>query len=61
MAFISNSQLFPTAFAQYDEFLQENNVVTDTAEAAMVERVGKKLADAAQKWLESEGHGHCRV
>jgi predicted Zn-dependent protease len=58
MAFISNSQLFPTAFAQYDEFLQENNVVTDTAEAAMVERVGEKLADAAQKWLESEGHAH---
>jgi len=58
MAFIGNSQLFPMAFAQYDEFLQENNVVTDTPEAAMVERVGKKLADAAQKWLIAEGHPH---
>jgi predicted Zn-dependent protease len=58
MAFISNSQLFPTAFAQYDEFLQESNVVTDTAEAEMVERVGKRLSAAAQKWLESEGHAN---
>ena len=58
MAFIHNNQLFPMAFAQYDEFLQENNVVTNTAEAAMVERVGKKLADAAQKWLISEGNAH---
>jgi len=58
MAFISNSQLFPMAFTQYDEFLLESNVVRDTPEAAMVDRVGKKLADAAQKWLESEGHAH---
>jgi predicted Zn-dependent protease len=56
MAFISNNLLFPTSFAQYDEFLQESNVVTDTAEAELVERVGKKLSTAAQKWLESEGH-----
>jgi predicted Zn-dependent protease len=58
MAFVSNSQLFPTSFAQYQEFLNENTVITGTAEAAMVERVGKKLADAAQKWLESEGKEH---
>jgi len=58
MAFISNSQLFPMAFAEYDEFLKENKVVTGTAEAAMVERVGKKLATAAQKWLESQGNAH---
>jgi len=53
MAFVGNSQLFPTAFAQYDEFLKENTVVTGTPDAAMVDRLGKKLADAAQKWYES--------
>jgi len=58
MAFISNSTLFPMAFSQYDEFLQENNVVTGTAEAEMVERVGKRLADSAAKWLISEGQPH---
>jgi len=55
MAIVSNSQLFPTSFAQYDEFLNENKVVTGTADAAMVERVGKRLADSAQKWYESVG------
>jgi predicted Zn-dependent protease len=58
MAFVDNSQLFPSAFAQYDEFLNENTVVSGTAEAGMVSRVGAKLADAAQKWLSSEGNAH---
>jgi predicted Zn-dependent protease len=58
MAFIHNNQLLPMAFSQYDEFLKENNVVTGTAEAAMVDRVGKRLAAAAQKWLASEGNEH---
>jgi len=58
MAFVGNSQLFPTSFAQYDQFLNENTVITGTAEAEMVERLGKKLADAAQKWLASEGNEH---
>jgi len=53
MAFVGNDQLFPTSFAQYNEFLNENTVITGTADAAMVERLGKKLADAAQKWYES--------
>jgi predicted Zn-dependent protease len=58
MAFIHNNQLLPMAFAQYDEFLNENKVVTGTGEAAMVDRVGKRLAAAAQKWLASEGNEH---
>jgi predicted Zn-dependent protease len=58
MAFVGNSELFPMAFAQYDEFLKENKVVTGTADAAMVERVGTRIAIAAQKWLESEGNAH---
>ena len=55
MAFVDNSQLFPSSFAQYDQFLAENTVITGTADAAMVARVGTKLAEAAQKWLTAEG------
>ena len=55
MALISNSQLFPMAFSQYDEFLKENTIVVNTQEALMIERVGKKIAEAAQKLLEAEG------
>jgi predicted Zn-dependent protease len=58
MAFVGNSELFPASFSQYDEFLSENTVVSGTTDAAMVERVGKKLADAALKWLTSEGNAH---
>ena len=56
MAFVDNSQLFPSSFAQYDAFLQENTIVSNTAEAAMVSRVGAKLAEAAEKWLSAEGN-----
>jgi len=55
MAFISNSQLFPMAFSQYDEFLKENTVVTGTKDAQMIESVGNKIVEAAQKLLEAEG------
>jgi predicted Zn-dependent protease len=58
MAFVGNDQLFPSSFAQYEQFLNENTVITGTADAAMVERLGKKLADAAQKWYEADGSPH---
>jgi len=56
MAFISNAQLFPMAFSEYNDFLRENNVVAGTADAEMVKRVGNRLAEAAQKLLAAEGH-----
>ena len=58
MAFVGNSELFPSAFAQYDEFLNDNTVIRGTADAAMVARVGGRLAEAAQKWLASDGNAH---
>jgi len=58
MALIHNNQLFPIAFAEYSQFLNENTVISGTAEAAMVERVGQRLATAAQQWLESQGAAH---
>ena len=56
MALVSNDQLFPTAFAQYNQFLSENKVITGTADAAMVKRVGQKIAVAAERWLTANGH-----
>jgi predicted Zn-dependent protease len=55
MAFVDNSELFPSSFQQYDEFLKENKVVFGTAEAQMVERIGMRIRSAAEKWLEAEG------
>ena len=54
--FFPNSQIFPMAFAQYDQFLGENQVVKGTAEAVMISRVGQRIASAAERWLTANGY-----
>jgi len=54
--FVSNDQIFPTAFAQYNTFLKENKVVTGTSQAAMVTSVGQKIKVAAEKYLDANGY-----
>ncbi len=54
--FVSNDQLFPSSFEQYDQFLAENKVVTGTAEASMVKRVGAKIETAAERYLDANGY-----
>jgi|SRR5690554_695975 len=56
LALMPNSQLLPMSFNQYDQFLSENKVVTGTAQAKMVNDVGLKIADAAEKWLTANGY-----
>jgi len=51
-----NKSLFPSAFAQYDEFLKENKVVEGTSEARMVTKVGQRIASAAERWLTANGY-----
>lgn len=55
LSLVSNNEIFPTAFAQYDQFLKENKVITGTKEAAMVTAVGQKIKAAAEKYLSSIG------
>jgi len=52
---INNSILFPMAFTQYSDFLNENTVISGTAEDEMIKRVGGRIAQAAEKLLASEG------
>ncbi|MDT7830009.1 M48 family metallopeptidase [Pricia sp. S334] len=54
--FYPNSQLFPSAFAQYDEFLNEHKVVENTAEAKMITNVGQRISSAAERWLSANGY-----
>jgi len=51
-----NSTLFPTAFAQYDQFLTENEIVEGTKDAEMITRVGQRIAVAAERWLNANGY-----
>ena len=55
LALVSNSQLFPTAFAQYNQVLSESKVETGTARADMINRVGQRIAVAAERWLNANG------
>ncbi|MEM1339516.1 MAG: M48 family metallopeptidase [Bacteroidota bacterium] len=54
--FYGNSQIFPMAFAQYDQFLSENNVITGTKDAEMIKQVGQRIATAAERWLDANGY-----
>lgn len=56
LALVPNSEIFPTAFAQYDEFLNENKVIRGTKDSEMVKRVGQKIAVAAERWLNANGY-----
>lgn len=54
--FVSNDQIFPAAFQQYDQFLKENKVIKGTADANRVVTVGQKIKAAAEKYLNANGY-----
>lgn len=56
IALVSNSQLFPTSFAQYNTVKAESKVITGTADSKMIDRVGQRIAVAAERWLTANGH-----
>src|SRR5690606_17246782 len=56
LALVPNSQLFPTSFEQYNQFLGEHNVITGTKDAEMITRVGQRIAVAAERWLNANGY-----
>ncbi|MGL2993280.1 M48 family metallopeptidase [Flavobacterium sp. TSSA_36] len=52
---VSNSELFPSSFQQYGQFLKENKVIQGTTDAKRVENIGIKIKEAAEKYLTSMG------
>ena len=56
IALVSNNKLFPTSFAQYNTVLSENKVISGTSDAKMIDRVGQRIAVAAERWLTANGH-----
>ena len=54
--FMPNSKVFPMAFSQYSTFLSSNKVLKGTNDAAMVKRVGERIAKAAKLWLDTNGY-----
>ncbi|MBC2846828.1 M48 family metallopeptidase [Winogradskyella flava] len=56
LALVSNDQLFPSSFSQYNQVLNESKVVTGTKDSEMITRVGQRIAVAAERWLNANGN-----
>lgn len=52
---VSNDQLFPSAFAEYNSFLSQNKVISTGVQAHMVQVVGSKIRAAVEKYYASKG------
>lgn len=53
---LPESQLVQMSLAEYQAFLTEEKVLTNTDQAAMVKRVGERLAAAATEYLRKTGN-----
>ncbi len=56
LALVPNSQIFPSSFAEYNQFLNDNKVVKGTKDAEMITRVGERIKAATERWMNANGH-----
>jgi len=54
--FVSNDQLFPSSFEQYNQFLNEAEVVRGTDDARMVKTLGEEIVNSAERYLNANGY-----
>lgn len=52
---VSNAQIFPQSFAQYQEVLKSAQVETGTTNAKLVQTVGERIKYAAEKYYSEKG------
>lgn len=55
LALVSNAELFPQAFAQYNQVLDESQVDNTSADAKMIKNVGQRIKYAAEKFYAENG------
>jgi len=55
LSLVSESSLISVSQQQYQEFLATHEVVRDTPESEMVQRVGGRIRQAVERFLESRG------
>ncbi len=55
LSLIPDAQINALSFQNYQQVLQENNVVTNTEQAKLVKKVGKKISYAVEKYMKAEG------
>lgn len=55
LSLVSDAQLYPMAFQQYEGFLKENKISTDVSKSNQIKDVGKRIAGAVDRYLRSNG------
>ena len=55
LSLIPSSQMLSMSFQQYDQVKEESKVVTNTEQAAMIQRVGAKISKATEQFLKQKG------
>lgn len=53
---VSNAEILPMSYDQYNTVLKESKVVTNTANGQSVVKVGKRIAAAVDKYLKEKGY-----
>ena len=54
---IPDSQMLSMSFTQYDEFLKNNTVSSNSEKSSMVKKVGAKIQKAVEQYLTANGRG----
>ena len=52
---VSDQEVYEAGLTQYKEYMETAKVSSDTKSSAMVKSVGKKLADATERYLKANG------
>lgn len=52
---VSDAEILPTSFAQYEGFLKENKLSSDSKMVAEVQSVGKNISQAVDKFMRANG------
>jgi predicted Zn-dependent protease len=48
---IPSSEMLTMSFQQYDQFLKESKLITNTVEVSMVKRTGAKIQNAVERYM----------
>ncbi|WP_186756848.1 M48 family metallopeptidase [Echinicola salinicaeni] len=57
LSLVSNEEVLPMAFQQYNEVKTESKLLTGTSDGEKVQRVGKRIAAAVETYLNDNGYG----
>ncbi|MDR2121655.1 MAG: M48 family metallopeptidase [Flavobacteriaceae bacterium] len=55
LSLVSNSQILPSSFQQYQEVLSSSKIITGTSQAKEVSEVGNRIKNAAEAYYKSIG------